>query len=278
MKLMKNKIFVGCLFVLLLSFSSVADAGSPQTRQPFNEAEFNRFMADYPPLSQWLTEKSLHQGSESNPWVMSGMRYNRAFIGQLEKKGWDVGRFFYLLDHINMGLLTSQAEAKRDAAREVMDEQRKKMQAQMAAGRQKLQEQMREQMRSSAETAQKQWAAQRERIAGDPYIPPVQKQRILAQMDRSKPTTSAEVAAFLSYQERQAQMRQQQQAWMAEQHRQVMNNPNIPPQQKKAILAQMERSMAFAAAPPPPPPAFPASLSDAGRDACQESGAANAMA
>ena len=255
---MKNKIFVGSLFVLLLSFSSLASAGNFQPRKPFDAAEFNRFMADYPQLSQWLATKSLHQGTESNPWVMSGMRYNRAFVKQLQDKGWDADRFFYLLDHINMGLLTSQAEAKRDAAREILTQQRKKMQSRMAAGQKKLQEQMREQMRSSTETAQKQWAAQRERITNNPYIPPEQKQRILAQMDRSKPTPEQSFAEPPSFEQWHARMREQQQRWIAEQKRQIKANPAIPPQQKQAMLAQMDRSMTPMAPPQQQKPFNPA--------------------
>ena len=246
---MKNKIFVGALLVLLLSISGLADARDFQTRKPFDAAEFNRFTVDYPTLSQWLVEKSMYQGIEGNPWIMSGMRYNDAFIKQLRDKGWDAERFFYLLDHINMGLLTSQAELKRDAAKVVLDQRRKEMQDRMAAGRDKFKEQMQQQVRSSAETAQKQWAAQRERVANNPYIAPQQKQNILAQMDRSQQLSEMTYAAP-SQKEWQAQMDKQRQAWMAEQKRQIMSNPNIPPQQKQAILVQMQRSMAPAVAVP----------------------------
>lgn len=242
---MKNKIFVGALFVLLLSISGLANAGSFQTRKPFDEAEFNRFMTDYPAFAQWLAKKSLYQDSKGNPWIMSGMRYNRTFLKQLQGKGWDAERFFYLLDHINMGLLTSQAEAKRDASRAILDKQRKKMQARMTARQTKFQKQMQEQIRSSSETAQRQWAAQRKRIENNPYMPPRQKQWVLKQLDRSQPSSEKDFTVPSS-EAWQAQMRAQQQASMEEQKRRIMNNPTIPPYQKRTILAQMQRSMAFA--------------------------------
>ena len=258
---MKNKIFVGALFALLLSISGLAHAGNPQTRPPFSAAEFNQFMADYPALSQWLVTKSPYQGNEGNPWIMSGMRYDRAFIQQLQKKGWKAPRFFYLLDHINMGLLTSQAEAKRDAAKAVMEQQRERMQARMAAGHKKFQEQMKAQMTSSNETAHKQWAAQRARIANNPQIPPIQKKQILAQMDRSKPSAQQPMNPP-NREAWQAKRLKQQQEWIAQQKQQIMNNPYIPPQQKKAMVAQVQRSMT---APTPPkwtpgtPPQSPSS-------------------
>lgn len=249
---MKNKFFVGFSFVLLLYLSGLVNAGDFQAQKPFDEAEFSRFMADYPSLSQWLVEKSRYHGNEGNPWIMSGLRYDRAFNGKLKEKGWDPARFFYLLDHVNMGLLTSQAQAKRDAAKVVLDQQREKMQARMAAGQKKFQEQMQAQIRSSAETAQKQWAAQRERMENNPRIPPLQKKRILAQMDRSRPTFE-EPFPVLDDGQWQARVRKRQRAILAEQKRRVMENPAIPPWQKQRIVDQLERSMRSPVAHPSSP-------------------------
>ncbi|MEO5340825.1 MAG: hypothetical protein H7837_09995 [Magnetococcus sp. MYC-9] len=246
--MIKPRPFAGSLLALLLSLATLGDASAHLNRKPFDEAEFNRFMSDYPAASQWLSEKGRRYGGVNSPWVLSGMRYDRDFVKYLQEKGWEVERFFYLLDHINMGLLTSQAEARHDAVRARLNQQKEKMQTQMAEGQQQWQEQMREQTRSSAETARAQWSAQRERLANDPNIPPPQKQRMLAQMDRAQPPAgdpSAQVG------QQQARMRQQQQAWLEEQKRQLMNNPTIPPQQKQEMMARMERSMAT---PQPPRP------------------------
>ena len=247
---MKYTMIVGPLFALLLSFTGIAQGEDPPTRKPFDETEFNRFMSDYPTLSQWLANKMPNQGTANNPWVMSGVRYNETFIKQLRSMNWDADRFFYLLDRINMGLLTSQAKENRAAFKQALEQQREEMQSRMTARQQKFEEQMREQIRSSAETAQQQWAAQRARIVANPYIPPMQKQRILAQMDQSEPRTN-EVASPPSFEAQQAQMQKQQQKWIDEQKRLIMNNPSIPPQQKKNIIAQMDRSMAVHSAPRP---------------------------
>ena len=248
---MKYTMIVGFLFVLFLSLSGVTQAGDSPTQKPFDETEFSRFMTDYPTLSQWLANKTPNQGAESNPWIMSGVRYDKTFVEKLQTMNWDADRFFYLLDHINIGMLTSQAAEKRGTSEPVLGQQQDKMQAHMTARQQKLAEQMQEQIRSSAETAQQQWAAQRERIATNPYMPPMQKQRVLAQMDQSRPRKS-EFAPPPSFEVRQAQMRERQQKWIDEQKQQIMNNPSIPPQQKKNIIAQMDRSMGAPPAPQPP--------------------------
>ncbi|MEO5355311.1 MAG: hypothetical protein H7835_19155 [Magnetococcus sp. XQGC-1] len=185
---MKTGMFAGSLLALLLSVTGAVDAGNAQTRKPFDEAEFNRFMTDYPTVSQWLTEKGRHRGGVNSPWMLSGMRYDRDFIRYLQEKGWDTERFFYLLDHVNLGLMTSRSEARQEASMARWDQQRSKMQSQMADEQKKWQDQAEEQNRSSLETARAQWTAQRERLANDPNIPPPQKQRMLAQMDRSQPT------------------------------------------------------------------------------------------
>ncbi|MBF0161498.1 MAG: hypothetical protein HQL88_04340 [Magnetococcales bacterium] len=251
---MKTRRLFGSLLALLLCCSGVASAGTAQPRQPFDETEFNRFMADYPAASQWLTEKGQRYGGVNSPWVLSGMRYDRDFVKYLQEKGWNAERFFYLLDHINMGLLTSQAEARHDAMRARLDQQKEKMQTQMADSQKKWQEQMREQTRSSLETAQSQWSAQRARIANDPRIAPPDKQRILAQMDRAQPSLQN---ASATPEERQAQMQTQRQAWLTEQKQQIANNPTIPPPQKQEMIAQLDRAMA-ANAPQAPQPATPA--------------------
>ncbi len=235
---MKTRLFVGSLLVLLLSFSGAAGAGNVQTRQPFDEAEFNRFMADYPVATQWLTEKGARYGGVNSPWALSGMRYDRDFVQYLKEKGWDADRFFYLLDHVNMGLLTSRAEARNEDFRAQMDQQREQMATNRAEAQKRWQTQRQEQSRSSLETARAQWTAQRDRVANDPYLPPPQKQQILAQMDRSQPAGQT-----VTPEEQQAQMVQQQRAWLTEQKQQVMDNPTIPPPQKQAMVAQLDRSM-----------------------------------
>lgn len=240
---MKTRLFVGSLLAALLSFSGVANADTPQTRKPFDETEFNRFVVDYPSAAHWLTEKGQRYGG-SSPWALSGMRYDKEFVKFLQEKGWEADRFFYLLDHINMGLLTSQSEARQDAIKTQLNQQKEKMQAQMVESQKKWQTQMQEQTRSSLETAQAQWSTQRERVANDPNLSPAQKQNILAQLDRVQPTEP------LSSEAQQAQMRKQQQARIIEQKRQVINNPTIPLPQKRQIVAQMDRTLAELNAPP----------------------------
>lgn len=239
---MKTRLFFGSLLVALLSFSGMANADTPQTRKPFDESEFNRFVVDYPSAAQWLTEKGQRYGGNT-PWALSGMRYDKEFVKYLQGKGWDADRFFYLLDHINMGLLTSQSEARQDAIKAQLDQQKEKAQARMVESQKKRQTQMQEQTRSSLETAQAQWGTQRERVTNDPYLSPLQKKNILAQLDRVQPTEP------LSSEAQQAQMRKQEQNWLVEQKRQVSNNPTIPPQQKQQIVARIDRSIAAANAP-----------------------------
>ncbi|MBF0401941.1 MAG: hypothetical protein HQL90_14390 [Magnetococcales bacterium] len=248
---MKTRIFVGSLLAALLTFSGVANAEPSQTRKPFDAAEFNRFVVDYPSASQWLTEKGQRYGGNT-PWAMSGMRYDQSFIKFLQGKGWDADRFFYLLDHINMGLMTSQSEARQDAIKAQLEQQRTKMQARMAESQQKWQAQMQEQTRSSLETAQAQWKTQRERVIRDPNLSPAQKQNMLAQLDRVEPGTEA-----VNPEAQQARMRKQQQDWLVNQKKQVMSNPNIPPQQKQEIVANLDRSMSMLNAPQPQPQSQP---------------------
>lgn len=257
---MRKKIFAGSLLVLLLTFSGMASAQSGQAPKPFSETEFNQFLDDYSSLSQWLTKKGrFHGDTLRNPWIMTGMRYDKDFNGQLKAKGWESERFFYLLDHINVGLLTSRAEADQAAAKSRWAKQAAQMKAQLDAQKKKLAEQsdatqkrlddqmakfqksMDAQNKAWAERRKQQLAAEKARIQNNPNIPPMQKQQILAQMDRSqklanqKPQTQEEI---------QAKWSAQQRARMEQQKKIILNNPNIPPQQKQQIIAQIERSMA----------------------------------
>ncbi|WP_130471633.1 hypothetical protein [Candidatus Magnetaquicoccus inordinatus] len=235
---MKTRILAASALALLLSFSATAHAAdNPQQPKPFDETEFSRFLTDYPTISKWVGEKGMRYGSNNSPWALSGLRYDKELQKHLQSSGWNAERFFYLLDHINLGLMTTQAEAQQESMRARMNQQQEKAQAANSEEQKKAMAQMQEQQRSSLETARAQWSAQRERVANDPYIPHPQKQQILAQMDRSQPS-----AQMFNPEQQQEQMRQQQQNWLNQQKQQISNNPYIPPGQKQEMLAQLERS------------------------------------
>jgi hypothetical protein len=226
---MKTRILAASALALLLSFSGAATAAdAPSQPKPFDEAEFSRFLSDYPAVSKWVTEKGNRYGSQNSPWALSGLRYDKELQKHLQSTGWSTERFFYLLDHINLGLMTTQAELQQ----ENMQQQFEKAQAARNEEFKKRQAQLQEQQRSSLENARAQWSAQRERVSNDPYLPPMQKQQILAQMDRNQPAA-----------QNPEQQQARQRTWLNEQKQQIANNAFIPPAQKQEMLAQMDRSI-----------------------------------
>ncbi|MBF0182882.1 MAG: hypothetical protein HQM06_00630 [Magnetococcales bacterium] len=255
---MKTRILTASALAVLLSFSGMAVAAdNPNARKPFDEAEFTRFMTDYPAVTKWVTDKGSRYGSNNSPWALSGLRYDKELLKHLQSSGWDADRFFYLLDHINLGLMTTQAEAQQEAQRTRINQQREKAQASQKEEQQKWQAQRQEQQKTSLETARGQWSAQRERVAQDPYLPPMQKQQILAQMDRNQPS-----AQTSNPDQQLASMRQQQRNWINEQKQQIAANPTIPPGQKQEMLAQLDRSIEGVNQPKNMAPAQPPAMVD----------------
>lgn len=267
---MRKHLLASSLFALALGFSGVAAAGSPSTQQPFTGAEFNKFLTDYSAAATWLAEQKKGQRLVRNPWVLTGMRYNPEFVKHLQEMGWDSDRFFYLLDHINMGLLSSRAEENRANAQVRMDERMEQMKARMDEGRkrmeegrqrmdegrqrmdegekrmqdaqQKMQERMRTQQAAVQANRLKQLAAQRARIQNIPYMPPQEKQRMLAQLERDMKQASSAPATAANPEQARQTMAQQQQEWMANQERMIRNNPYMPPAQKRMALANIGRA------------------------------------
>ncbi|MBF0096421.1 MAG: hypothetical protein HQM04_02370 [Magnetococcales bacterium] len=246
---MKTRILAASALALLLSFSGMATAAdTPLQPKPFDEVEFSRFLSDYPAVSKWVAEKGNRYGGQNSPWMLSGLRYDKDLQKHLQGAGWSAERFFYLLDHINLGLMTTQAELQQES----MQQQFEKAQATRNEESKKRQAQFQEQQRSALESARAQWSAQRERVSNDPYLPPMQKQQILAHMDQNQPAVQG------------TGQQDRQRAWLNEQKQQITNNVFIPPVQKQAMLAQLDRSIEGMN---PPKPVAPAKVDPAEQQA-----------
>ncbi len=256
---MRKNLIAVSLLALTLTFAGAASAGErSRSQNPFTEQEFSKFLDDYSGVTAWLAEQGRGRNLVHNPWILTGMRYSPKLAAHLKEKGWEVDRFFYLLDHINMGLLTSRADENRKKAEARRAEREKEMEARLSEGRKRareghgrMNEAMRKQMAASNARYQKQLAEQRARIQNDPYMSPQQKSQILAQMTRTNKQMSAANEGSVGPQEMRARMEKQQQQWLAAQQRMIRNNPYMSPYQRQMALAGLQAPKM------PKPPAKP---------------------
>ncbi|MEO5331769.1 MAG: hypothetical protein H7839_07070 [Magnetococcus sp. YQC-5] len=230
---MKKHFVAALLWVLVLSFGSSVGAMEPTEQPPFNKTEMDKFLTDYPEFTEWLTKQNAHVDTKRNPWIMAGMRFDKAFTARLKEKQWDPDRFFYLLNHINTGLLLTASEKLQSEAQARMAQEQQANNAQM----QKNQQQMQQEMADANQRARDQLAARQEQIRLNPNIPPFEKQRMLAQMNRNASTFTAPNP------QEAAQQRQSQQAnWFNTQEQYIRSNPNMHPMQRQQALAQLQQA------------------------------------
>lgn len=246
---MRKHLFATAVLAVTLSLSGIATAMGMPAPKPFTSAELSKFVVDYPALGQWLVQQGRHFGGTHNPLVISGMRYNPNFLAQLKEKGWQSDRFFYLLDHINMGLLVTRAEQDRAEAKARLKAQLKQMNANRDIGRQRMAKAMQENQARMRE----QMAGQRRQIQNNAFLNPMQKRRILNQMDRNQ-AQMADMAKPDYGQRMNQRMQAQQKAWMVAQKQRILRNPHIPLLQKQRMVAQMDQNMNQNMNPPALPP------------------------
>ncbi|MBF0339944.1 MAG: hypothetical protein HQL95_03155 [Magnetococcales bacterium] len=226
---MKKQLVAGALGVLLLFSTGTVQAGENREQTPFNKTELDKFLADYPGFTQWVGKQNNLSDPVRNPWVLSGMRFDKGFTALLKEKGWEPERFFYLLNHVNTGLSMVASEKSQADAQARMDREQKEHEARIAKDRQKMQQDM----EAANQRMKEQLKAQQEQIRANPYIPPHEKQRILEQMNRGISTSKA--APPMDAQAAQAQ-------WIASQEQSIRANPYMHPMQRQQALAQLQQT------------------------------------
>lgn len=231
---MKKHLVAAALGALLAS--GTLQAAPPLEQTPFTQSELDRFVADYPGFTQWLGKHHTLSGeARHTPWMMSGMRFDPAFPALLKEKGWNPERFFYVLNHVNTGLMLATTEKNQAEAQARLAKEQKEQEARAAQEQQK----MRQEISAANEKMREQLKAQKEQIRTNPYIPPHEKQRILDQMDRgaSGMLQGDAQSAGSSAQAQQAN-------WMASQEQAIRANPYLNPWQRQQALAQLQQARA----------------------------------
>lgn len=89
-------------FLLLFAIPALA-----QTPTPFTQAELERFLADYPAVTQFL-EAQGQEGGALEPGFIQDARQTKAFTDFLSQRGWDVQRFFYVTQQVGSGVVALQ--------------------------------------------------------------------------------------------------------------------------------------------------------------------------
>ncbi|GAB0056217.1 hypothetical protein SIID45300_00522 [Candidatus Magnetaquicoccaceae bacterium FCR-1] len=269
---MNKQLLAATLGVALLCGTVTLQAAQPQETQPFTQAELDRFVADYPGLVQWLGKQKPQFDTARTPWLVASMRGDPNFNAQLKEKNWDPDRFHYLLNHINTGLALvesekGQAETQARIAKERQEneariakerqeneariakerqeneariaKERQENDARQAEGRQRMEKEM----AAANKRMRDQLEAQKEQIRANPYIPPYEKQRILAQMARDVQSNAAPANAPATAQVDAVEAaRQRQAAWIDAQERQIRANPFMHPMQRQQSLEQLEQA------------------------------------
>jgi hypothetical protein len=241
-KTMKKFFIVESIIVLSLIFSGLAYAADSVEQKPFDSVELERFITDYAVMTKWQSPKGYYVGNLNNPWVMAGMQYDVGFASSLKEKGWDVSRYFYLLNHVRQGMMQERSRRRAQKLDEKINRQMAKM-AQRVAAQQKSFEAQRQKQNQRAEAWLKdQLAAQKKQVRNNPYMHPLQKKSILEFLNRSSSEANWVSAPKASYKQAQASANAQQKAWEASYRQSVKNNPNIPVRQKIAILEGLDRA------------------------------------
>jgi hypothetical protein len=234
---MKRSFIVESIIVLSLFFSGLAGAADTVEQKPFNSVELEKFIADYSVMTKWQSPKGYYVGNLSNPWVMAGMQYDDEFASSLDKKGWDVRRYFYLLNHVRQGVMQERSKRRAQKLDEKINKHMAKMAQRMAAQQKRFEAQNQVQNQRAAAWIKDQLAAQKKQVRNNPYMHPLQKKSILEFLNRSSSD-----AQMVSAPQAQTRANAQQKAWEASYRQSIKNNQNIPVRQRIAILEGLDRA------------------------------------
>ncbi|MBF0444476.1 MAG: hypothetical protein HQL68_02735 [Magnetococcales bacterium] len=239
---MKRSFIVESIIVLTLIFSGLAYAADSVEQKPFDSVELEKFIAGYPVMTKWQSPKGYYVGDLSNPWVMAGMQYDSEFALSLKEKGWDVSRYFYLLNHVRQGMIQEHSKRRAQKLDEKINRQMAEMAQRVATQQKMFEAQMQEQNRRAEAWIKDQLAAQKEQVRNNPYMHPLQKKSILEFLNRSSSEAQWVSAPQASYEQAQARANAQQKAWEESYRQSIKNNQDIPVQQKIAILEGLDRA------------------------------------
>ncbi|MBF0193170.1 MAG: hypothetical protein HQL71_01380 [Magnetococcales bacterium] len=239
---MKRSFIVKSIIVLSLIFSGLANVANSAEQKPFNSAELEKFIVDYSVMTKWKSPEGRYVGNLSNPWVMAGMQYDETFAKSLKEKGWDVDRYFYLLNHVRQGMMQERSQRRAKMLDDKINKQMAEMAKRMAAQQKRFEAQQQEQNKRAAAWIKDQLEAQKQQVRNNPYMHPLQKKSILEFLNHSSSEARWVSAPPESYEQAQNRANAQQKAWEESYRQSIKNNPNIPVQQKIAILEGLDRA------------------------------------
>ncbi len=145
--MIRPRLLVGAMIALLwcVFLAAVpAAAGQP----PFNEAELNKFAAEWPLFVRWAHQKGEAFEKIKDPSAMQAAALGQEVKNYLQNRGWQPERFFYVASHVAAGLMAAEAGP-------------------------------------ASTQAAVQLEAQRQVILNNPQLSEVQKKQILAQIDQA---------------------------------------------------------------------------------------------
>jgi len=95
---------------------------------PFNPAELNKFISDYPGFVSFMKTQEKAIEDAGNPDAWQSMQASNRMASYLNKKGWKPERFFYVLSHANAGLAAVTLEEQAPQIQSQFSESRKAIQ------------------------------------------------------------------------------------------------------------------------------------------------------
>ena len=145
-----KRILIPALVLLLCCAPAWAQS---QPQSPFNQAELDRFLKDYPAVTQFLDAQG-QQSDATQPGFMEEVLQTKAFTDFVAQRGWNVERFLYVTQQVSTGMMVLQ-------------------------------------MAEHGAQIQSEYAQTRAEILKSPDLNPAQKQQFLAQMEQAMEQSKA---------------------------------------------------------------------------------------
>ncbi|MBF0454662.1 MAG: hypothetical protein HQL72_07560 [Magnetococcales bacterium] len=237
---MKKLFIAGGFFALSLIFSGPMSTAEASAVKPFDGAELEKFIADYPGLTQWSAPKGQVTGNLKNHWVMAGMQYNPAFAKGLKEKGWESDRFFYLLNHVRQGVMAEEQRQRQEESEAAIDRQMAEMAAKLSAQHQAFEKERQEQAQRAEAWIKDQLEAQKKQVRENRFMHPLQKKNILDFLEKSSAQANQVEVTPFDFEQARAEARERQKAWEARYRQSIQDNPHIPAEQKKRIMEGLD--------------------------------------
>lgn len=109
-----------CLFFILAPTAVFAQ----QDQKPFNAAELDKFINDYPKIVDYLEEHGEEMDYAEDPDSWQAMRMNKKFTDYVDGLGWSPERLGYVASHVSQGIAALEMKGHGPEMRAQLEEAR----------------------------------------------------------------------------------------------------------------------------------------------------------